>query len=341
MSSALIVGPSWVGDMIMAQSLFKRLRLQKPDLQIDVLAPKASVALANRMPEVSESIPFDVGHGELGLGYRRSIAKQISKRSYEQAIIMPNSLKSALVPFFADIPNRTGFRGEYRYGLINDMRLLDKRRMPRMIDRFVALAKPSGELPSFSEFPSLTVDFERRGLLVEALRLETTRPVIGLCPGAEFGDAKRWPERHFATLAESLVDAGADIWIFGGNGDKEIAEEILKQVPPSAHEHILDLTGKTSLLDVVDIMGLCQCVVSNDSGLMHVASAIGCHTIVLYGSTSPEFTPPLTKKVDIVNLSLECSPCFKRTCPLGHKNCLNDLSPKQVDHLVSSVIGAN
>jgi heptosyltransferase-2 len=339
LSSALIVGPAWVGDMIMAQSLFKRLKSQKPDMQIDVLAPKASLALTNRMTEVSESIQFDVGHGELGLSYRRSLARQISKRGYEEAIVLPNSLKSALVPFFANIPKRTGFRGEYRYGLINDMRLLDKRRMPRMIDRFVALAKPGDGLPGASEFPSLTVDSERRGLLVEALRLETSRPLVGLCPGAEFGDAKRWPERHFAALAESLVDAGADVWIFGGNGDKGTAEEILKLVPRPVREHVLDLTGKTALLDVVDIMGLCKCVVSNDSGLMHVASAIGCHTIVLYGSTSPEFTPPLTTKVDTVNLSLECSPCFKRSCPLGHKNCLNDLFPVQVDRLVSKVIG--
>lgn len=327
--------------MIMAQSLFKRLKTQKPDVQIHVLAPKASLALANRMVEVSETIEFDVGHGELGLGYRRLMARQLSKKGYEQAIVLPNSFKSALVPFFADIPKRTGFRGEYRYGLINDMRLLDKRRMPRMIDRFVTLAKRDDQLPTFSEYPKLTVDSERRGILVEALRLETTRPVVGLCPAAEFGDAKRWPKRHFATLAESLVDAGADVWVFGGNGDKGIAAEILEQVATSCHEHVVDLTGRTSLLDVVDIMGLCQCIVSNDSGLMHVASAIGCHAIVLYGSTSPGFTPPLTKQVDIVSLSLECSPCFKRTCPLGHKNCLNDLSPSQVDRLVSSVIGTH
>jgi len=330
--------------MIMAQTLFKRLKSQKPDEQLDVLAPKASLPMAGRMPEISQSIEFNVRHGELGLGYRRAIARKLASKKYQRAIVLPNSLKSALVPFFAGIPTRTGFRGEYRYGLINDMRMLDKRRMPRMIDRFAALAGTGSlndKAPDHSEFPALEVDIERRALLVDQLKLKTSRPVIGLCPGAEFGEAKRWPEKHFATLASDLIKEGADVWIFGGNGDQQTAQAIIDSSASGTRDRIVDLTGKTSLMDVVDIMGQCLCVVSNDSGLMHVASAIGCHTIVLYGSTSPDFTPPLSKRVDIVNLSLDCSPCFKRTCPLGHRACLKDLNPARVSALVTQVIEAS
>ena len=326
--------------MIMAQTLFKRLKSQKPSEQLDLLAPGASLPVASRMAEISELIEFKVAHGELGLGYRRSLARKLSTRRYDRAIVLPNSLKSALVPYFADIPTRVGFRGEYRYGLINDMRLLDKKRLPRMIDRFTALATPSEGSPVTSEYPELQIERGQRDLLIEKLSLNTDRPIVGFCPGAEFGDAKRWPEKHFATLAATLVDVGCDVWIFGGAGDKLAGSAISDGVPVSARSHVIDLTGKTSLLDVVDIMGMCKCVVSNDSGLMHVSSAIGCHTVVLYGSTSPEFTPPLTEKVDVLSLSLDCSPCFKRTCPLGHKNCLNDLSPAQVLGVVSRLIEA-
>jgi len=344
LSSTLVVGPSWVGDMIMAQTLFKRLKSQKPDQQIDVLAPRASLPMASRMAEVSGIFEFNVRHGELGLAYRRSVAKKLSAGGYDRAIVLPNSLKSALVPFFAGIPTRTGFRGEYRYGLINDMRLLDKRRMPRMIDRFAALAvldSSENKPPVFSEYPELKVDFDQRERLLDQFNLRTQRPVVGLCPGAEFGEAKRWPEQHYAALAAKLVEKGADVWIFGGKADEPIGQAVVDFASLTARNHIADLTGKTSLIDVVDIMGQCACVVSNDSGLMHVSAAIGCHTIVLYGSTSPNFTPPLTERVDIANLSLDCSPCFKRTCPLGHMDCLNKLNPAQVLALVTPIIEAS
>jgi heptosyltransferase-2 len=217
--------------------------------------------------------------------------------------------------------------------------MLDKRRMPRMIDRFVALTTPADGLAEISEYPSLAIDDGRRELLIEKLGLKTDRPVVGLCPGAEYGDAKRWPEAHFAALASTLVQAGITVWIFGGNADKSAAHKILDTMGMAERASVVDLTGETSLLDVIDIMGLCKCIVSNDSGLMHIASAVGCHTIVLYGSTSPDFTPPLTERVDIVNLELDCSPCFKRTCPLVHKNCLNEMLPDRISPLVTRVVG--
>ncbi len=323
----LVVGPSWVGDMVMSQVLYKLLRARWQDCEIDVLAPPASLPLVARMAEVNRGIRFDLAHGELGLGKRFALGEALKKNHYSRAIVLPNSLKSALVPFAAEVPIRTGFRGEYRYFLINDMRLLSKRRLPRMIDRFAVLGTKTGNLPPDSiPFPELRVDPENQESLCQKLGLSLDRPVLGFCPGAEFGDAKKWPPRHFAALAQQAAQQGYQIWLFGGPGDAGVTAEIAA----TQGEHCVDLAGKTSLLDAIDLIGLCSQVVSNDSGLMHIAAAVGVHTTVVYGSTSPEFTPPLTDKLDIVSLGLDCSPCFKRECPLKHKDCLNKLGPDAI-----------
>jgi heptosyltransferase-2 len=321
----LVVGPSWVGDMVMSQVLYKLLRKRWPDCEIDVLAPPASLPMVARMAEVNRGIRFEMAHGELGIGKRFAFGEALKKNRYTRSIVLPNSLKSALVPFAADIPIRTAFRGEYRYYLINDMRLLSKRRLPRMIDRFAVLGTKAGnEAPEDIPLPELFVDTENQQKVIEDLNLALDKPVLALCPGAEFGNAKRWPAEHFAALTSRAMQEGFNVWILGGPADVSTAEEIAGQ------SGSISLAGKTSLLDVVDILGLCQQVVSNDSGLMHIAAAVGAHTTVVYGSTSPDFTPPLTEKLDIVSLGLDCSPCFKRTCPLGHKNCLNELQPDTI-----------
>lgn len=330
----LVVGPSWVGDMIMAQSLFRLLRARRPERDIDVLAPAATVPLVARMPEVSMGIVLKQQHGQLGLGYRRRLGRSLREKRYGQAIILPNSLKSALVPFFADIPVRTGFRGEFRYALVNDMRMLDEVRLPRMVDRFVALGVGAADpLPTF-EFPRLLVDGDHLSSLAESLELDLSRPVLGICPGAEFGDAKRWPERHFAALGDYAVSRGMNVWILGGPGDRVIAGNVLTMMSAASRICTADLTGRTSLVDAVDLLAACVLVVSNDSGLMHVASAAGVPVAVVYGSTSPTFTPPLSERAEVVSEYLSCSPCFKRTCPLGHKNCLNQLLPARVEPIV-------
>lgn len=323
----LVVGPSWVGDMVMSQVLYKLLRQRWQDCEIDVLAPPASLSVVTRMAEVNRGIRFDLAHGELGLGKRFALGEALKKNQYTRAIVLPNSLKSALVPFAAEIPIRTGFRGEYRYFLLNDMRMLSKRRLPRMIDRFAVLGTKSGHVaPEHIPLPELRTDPANQTELLEKLGLDQSRPVLGLCPGAEFGDAKKWPTDHYAALAKTAVEQGYQVWLFGGPADAETGSEIAT----AAGDHCVSLAGKTSLLDAIDLLGLCHQVVSNDSGLMHIAAAVGVHTTVIYGSTSPGFTPPLTEKLDIVSLGLDCSPCFKRTCPLGHKNCLNQLKPETI-----------
>lgn len=328
----LVVGPSWVGDMVMSQVLYKILRRRWPNCEIDVLAPPAALPVVARMAEVNRGIRFDLAHGEMGLGKRFAFGEALKKNEYTRAIVLPNSLKSALVPFAAEIPIRTGFRGEYRYFLINDMRLMSKRRLPRMIDRFAVLGTKNGQIPDEMPSPLLMIDQDNLQRVMAENRLSKELPILGICPGAEFGDAKKWPERHYAALARRAIGQGYQVWIFGGASDEATANTIQAQ----AGDGCFSLAGKTTLLDAIDLLSLCRQVVSNDSGLMHIAAAVGVHTSVIYGSTSPEFTPPLTETLDIVSLNLSCSPCFKRVCPLGHKDCLNQLDAERIP-LKSSV----
>lgn len=319
----LIVGPAWVGDMVMSQVIYSALREQYPEVAIDVLAPAATISLVQRMAEVDRGILLKQKHGEFGFGYRRALGHRLADNAYDQAIVTANSMKSALVPFFASIPMRTGFLGEYRYFLLNDIHLLDKRRLPKMTDRFLALVNRPGDR---LKPPSLIVDQENQQKFLHEHTLQTDASIVGFCPGAEFGDAKKWPEEHFAELGKRLVAQGKSIWIFGSPADAETGEKISRLVGQGAY----NLAGKTSLLDAIDLLSLCDQVVTNDSGLMHVAAAVGTKVIALYGSTSPGFTPPLADTAEIVRLDLDCSPCFKRVCPLGHKDCLNKLLPEQV-----------
>lgn len=211
----LIVGPSWVGDMVMAQTLFQCLRMRYPDCQIDVLAPEWSRPILERMPEVRQALSFPLGHGALELATRRRIGKSLAGQ-YDQAILLPNSLKSALVPYFAGIPKRTGWRGEFRYVLLNDVRTLDKSRYPLMIERFMALAyEPGAELPKPYPRPSLRIDPVSRDAALAKFGLALDRPVLALCPGAEFGESKRWPAEHYALVAEARIREGWQVWLFG------------------------------------------------------------------------------------------------------------------------------
>ncbi|XOV86073.1 MAG: lipopolysaccharide heptosyltransferase II [Pseudomonadota bacterium] len=326
----LVVGPSWVGDMIMSQCLYKYLKKRHPDAEIDVLAPAASLPLVGRMREVRMGIRIETGHGDLQLGYRRRLGEKLKEREYDKAFVLPNSFKSALVPFFADIPVRVGFRGEYRYVLINDMRMLSPRRLPTMTDRFLALAVPAADPPPPLEYPELFVDEANQKSLLELHRLAAGRPVLGLCPGAEYGDAKRWPAQHFATLARHAIHAGFDVWLFGGPADIEAGETVTASLTSAESAHCRNLAGATRLQDAIDLLSLCSHVVSNDSGLMHMAAAVGCPLTVVYGSTTAAFTPPLSAVATVLSDNLPCSPCFKRTCPLGHKDCLNKLLPERV-----------
>ncbi|TBU88002.1 lipopolysaccharide heptosyltransferase II [Phytopseudomonas dryadis] len=336
----LIIGPSWVGDMVMAQTLFQCLKVRHPDCAIDVLAPEWSRPLLERMPEVREALSFPLGHGVLELATRRRIGKSLTGR-YDQAILLPNSLKSALVPFFAGIPLRTGWKGELRYGLLNDVRTLDKARYPLMIERFMALAYPAGaELPHPYPRPSLSIDPATRDAALARFGLQLDRPVLALCPGAEFGEAKRWPSEHYAKVAETRIREGWQVWLFGSKKDHPVGEDIRSRLIPGLREEAVNLAGETSLAEAIDLLSCAASVVSNDSGLMHVAAALNRPLVAVYGSTSPQFTPPLAEQVEVVRLGLDCSPCFDRTCRFGHYNCLVQLPPRAATEALDRLLAA-
>lgn len=322
------MGPSWVGDMVLAQSLFKTIRSQQPDALIDVAAPGWTSPLLERMPEVHKAIALPFKHGQLALHTRILFGRQLRQRGYSQAVLLTNSLKSAILPFAAGIKRRTGFLGEMRYGLLNDIRPLDPARLPRTVDRFVALGlERHAALPADIPLPSLTADPQHAEETLHRLgRKMPETPVLGLCPGAEYGEAKRWPPEYYAEVANAALDKGWQVWLFGSAKDMPVSG----MINGLTDNRCLDLGGKTSLAEAIDLMSLTTAVVSNDSGLMHVAAALDKKVVAIYGSSDPGHTPPMSAKAVVLYLGLECSPCFERQCPLGHLRCLKDIAPTTV-----------
>lgn len=332
----LVIGASWVGDMVMSQSLFMTLKRERPDAVIDVLAPEWSLPLLQRMPQVRRAIAMPVGHGGLQFGVRRSLGHSLRPEAYDQAIVLPNSLKSALVPWHAKAPKRTGWKGEMRYGLLNDLRRLDKSALPLMLDRFNALAfergriRAAGDFPAPHPVPDLVVQPEEIALAREKFGILDKAPVLALCPGAEFGASKRWPEARYAEVAAEKLKSGWQVWLFGSGNDAPVCDTIRGELDANLRSGCHNLAGRTSLAEAMDLLSCADAVVSNDSGLMHVAAALDRRLVVVYGSTSPDFTPPLNRQHRIVRLGLECSPCFQRECPLHHLNCLRGLPASPV-----------
>lgn len=321
----LIVGPSWVGDMVMAQSLFLSLKQRHPASTIDVLAPAWTLPLLERMPEVAQGVAMPLGHGQFGFGARRRLGLEL-RGHYDWAIVLPNSWKSALAPFFANIPRRTGYLGELRWGLLNDVRRLDKAQLFKTVQRFVALGLARDVvLPPDCPVPYLRVPEQGVAVVQAELGPSSSTKVLALCPGAEYGPAKRWPTAHFAELARIKMAQGFAVWLFGSRKDQAAANEI-EQAAPGC----INFAGRTDFAKAVDLLSLADAVVSNDSGLMHVAAALGRPLVAVYGSSDPGFTPPLSDKARIVHLGLDCSPCFKRECPYGHMQCLVHINPERV-----------
>lgn len=317
----LVVGASWVGDMVMAQPLLARLRAAAPQSPIDVLAPAWVLPIVRRMPEVAELVASPFAHGELDLRGRWRLARDLARRGYGRAVLLPNSIKSALVPWLARIPRRTGFLGEHRHGLVNDIRHFDPQTVPRLVDRFLLL----GEGPVVEALPRLACDPATRDALLARLGVDLDRPVACLCPGAEYGPAKRWPVRHFAELVRRLDTTGFAVWLLGSAKDAPVANEI-RAAGGAGHV----LAGRTDLGEAADLLACARVVVSNDSGLMHVAAAVGRPVVALFGSSSPDYTPPLSPRARIVRNPVPCSPCFERVCPLGHFACLEELPVERV-----------
>jgi len=327
----LVIAPSWIGDMVMAQPMLGLLK-QRQDCRIDVLALSWVAPLLSRMSEVEHVLEMPIGHGSLALGQRYQLGQSL-RGKYDQAIVLPNTLKSALIPMFARIPRRTGYLGERRYGLLNDIRVQDGAALPLLVQRYSAQALPKdASLPDKLEHPRLVTS--DNGVKQTLDELEINRPtstVVGLCPGAEYGPAKRWPVAAYAGLANKLLDQGNEVWLFGSNKDKAITQTINQ----SCQGRCRDLAGETTLEQAINLMSLTDTVVTNDSGLMHIACALGRKVVAIYGSTSPEYTPPLSDQATVVRKPMDCSPCFKRECPLGHMKCLNDIT---IDDVMDRVI---
>lgn len=328
MNKILVMGPSWVGDMVMAQSLFKQLKIDQPDCRIDVAAPAWTLPLLERMPEISETIALPFKHGDLAIGERYRFGKQLANKGYTQAILLTNSLKSAILPWAASIPVRTGFKGEMRYGLVNDMRPLDKSKLKKTVERFVALGRAKhDDLPTQLPLPALNAHCGNIVVLLQAQGIAPSgNPVLGLCPGAEYGEAKRWPAEYYAEVANHALDKGWQVWLFGSDKDKPVTALIQQHT----QQRCTDLAGKTKLGEAIDLMSACHTIISNDSGLMHVAAALDKQLIAIYGSSDPNHTPPMHPQAVIEYLGLSCSPCFERVCPLGHLNCLREIRPVMV-----------
>lgn len=304
----LIIGPSWVGDMMMSHSLYQQLKKQLPYCQIDVMAPNWCKPLLARMPEVRNALTLPFGHGTLALKSRYQLGKNL-RGQYDMAIVLPNSFKSALIPYFAQIPLRRGWRGESRYILLNDLRS-NKRDYPMMVQRYIVLSFEKDKVPDAAQLPRplpyLLVDkrqqIQTQEKFAKLTALVGNRPVIGFCPGAEFGPAKRWPHYHYARLAQMLIANGYRIHIFGSAKDHATGEQIRQGLSGDEQPFCCNLAGQTDLNEAVDLIAGCSAVVTNDSGLMHIAAAVGCPLVALYGPTSPQYTPPLSEKAVVIRL---------------------------------------
>ncbi len=336
----LIVSPSWVGDAILSEPLVALLREPYEDPIVDVLVHSWCAPVYARMRGIRRIIESPFGHGKLDLAGRRRFALGLRNEGYSHAFVLPNSWKSALVPYFARIPKRVGYVGEARYGLLTDARGLDRKAKPRLVERFAALAVPKGGLVPMAPSPVLVPDTVNRANAMRALHLKADRPVVILCPGAEFGAAKRWPPNQFAELAAMFLADGLQVWVVGSPNDKIATDAVLNSLGENAHR-VRDLSARTDLGTAIDLLSAASLVVSNDSGLMHAAAAVGVPLVALFGSSSPTYTPPLSPLAQIARIDIACSPCFKRECPLGHFKCMRELKPPIVYNLARAALPAH
>lgn len=334
----LIVSPAWIGDIVIAQSLLKYIKQRDPEAIIDVLAPAWSHELYSVMPEINEIFAMPLGHSQFQFKKRWQLGKGLRNKKYHQAIILPNSWKSAIIPFAARIPLRTGWLGEMRFGLLNDWRILNEKKLPLMVQRFLSLGNIktlANQTLNWHAFqPHLEITHTHEINKYKKLFLIEEKPLLILCPGAAYGPAKCWPAEYFAEIANYKKSKDWQIVLLGSKSDEFMGYRIEKLTKNAC----INLIGKTSLLDALHILSFAKLVISNDSGLMHLTAALDRPLIALYGSSSPEFTPPLSVKAKIIYLNLSCSPCFKRVCPFIHFNCLKQLTPQIVLNAIEGLI---
>ncbi len=328
----LIVAPNWIGDCLMAAPLFERLRAKLGQVKLHVLAPAWVAPVLKRIPALDEVISTPFVHGPLQLKERWKLGRALGGLGYTEAIVLPNSWKSALIPFFADIPVRIGYVGESRYALLNVLHKPPKQGKLPMTEHYAQLAELPGVAPANLTAPALRQDAASAALTLAKLGLSSHGEIAAFCVGAEFGPAKRWPAAHWAELSESLRARGAQVWLLGSAGETALADEIVALASRSnLANRIANLCGKTTLDQAIDLLSAASYAITNDSGLMHVTAALGKPLVALYGSSSSTHTPALSALAQIVEIKdLPCRPCFQRTCPLGHFKCMNDLKPERV-----------
>lgn len=344
MNRILIIAPNWIGDAVMSQPLLANLKAIYPQSQIDVLASPWVAPIYRACTEVHQVIEARLEHKQLQWGLRKQLAKQLELNQYDASFILPNSLKSALIPWLANIPLRIAYRGEMRFGLINFA--LDnpsKTNRPPMANHYLALCNVmdhSEELViNKPADPQLNISPESKQSVGAKLQKIAIRDksIYVLCPGAEYGATKRWPTEHFATLAQQLIanEPDARIILLGSKGDHALGESIRAQA--NNDSNIYNWCGDTSLDEAIALIGMSKALVSNDSGLMHIGAALKVPQVAIFGSSDPHHTPPLSDKAKVIWLNLPCSPCHKRVCPLSHLKCLKDISPENIFKVIQSL----
>ena len=327
----LVVGPSWVGDSVMAQTLYKRIKKELPSSQIDVMSPHWSLSLLERMPEVCKKIVSPFSHGETKLFERYKLGQGLKKENYDRAIILTNSLKSSLIPYFARIGVRTGWLGEFRYGLINDIRSSKKLKKSLMVEKFAALSlyEENYSIENLT-FPELEINFANQRNFLEEFSIDYSKNTMAICPGAEFGPSKRWPAEYYAEIAKFYVNKGWNVLCIGSKNDEDIGMGIGSLNNLRNNESFINLTGKTSLQDAIDILAFTEKVVTNDSGLMHIAAAVKTPLVALYGPSSPEYTPPLISKKKILRKTQGYEKVRYGSNEKGYHQSLLDIKPEEV-----------
>jgi len=340
MPGILIIAPNWIGDAVMTQPLLASIKALYPDSTIDVLASTWVAPIYRACPEVNEVIEAKFEHKQLQWALRKQLAKQIEAKKYQACFVLPNSFKSALIPWLANIPLRIGYCGEMRFGLINVA--LDnpsKINRPPMVEHYLALSTlliddeqtQNHKSNNNDVTPYLNVSTSVRQSIQSKLQSANIHgSIYVMCPGAEYGPSKRWPTEHFAVLAKELIEANPSnqIILIGSQGDRHLADEITAQA--NQNPNVYNWCGSTSLDEAIALIGMSKAVISNDSGLMHIAAALKVPQVAIFGSSDPAHTPPLSDRAKVIWLDLPCSPCHKRECPLGHLKCLKDILPQQV-----------
>ncbi len=325
----LLIAPNWIGDAVMAQPLLALLARRWPSATFDAVAAPHIAPVIQAMPEIHSVLTLPLVRGTLQLRSRWQLAATLRERRYDRCYVLPNSFKTAITPWLARIPIRIGHRGEARYGLLNRRLDAGSSKARLMVEHYAMLAQEPGQpLPNRLPDPVLRPDPAISEQVRRTHLAQVGSHYLVLCPGAEYGPAKRWPTRHFAALVRLASRHWPDTTVvcLGAGKDRGLATEIRTL----SAQPVLNLAGDTQLDEAIAIIAMARGVVSNDSGLMHVAAALGRPLVAVFGSSDPRHTPPLSPNAKVQWLHLSCSPCFARTCPMGHTNCLNQIEPAHV-----------